>query len=61
MGTTMKFWIARDKYGLWLLETKPYIRNDMFTCDGNVYRIDDDLFPEVTFKNSPQEIELKLV
>ncbi len=57
----MEFWIARDKYGLWLLETKPYIDNDMFTCDGNVYRIDSDLFPEVTFENSPKRIELKLM
>ena len=57
----MKLWIARDKYGLWLLETQPYINNDMFTCDGSIYRIDSDLFPEVTFENSPQEIELKLV
>ena len=57
----MKLWIARDKYGLWLLETKPYIDNDMFTCEGNVYNIDSELFPEVTFENSPQEVELKLV
>ena len=57
----MKLWIARDRYGLWLLETNPYINNDMFTCDGNVYRIDDDLFPEVTFENSPMQVELKLV
>lgn len=57
----MKLWIARDKYGLWLLETKPYIDNDMFTCDGSVYCIDNDLFPEITFGSSPQEIELKIL
>lgn len=57
----MKCWIARDKYGLWLLETQPYINNDMFTCDGSIYRIDSDLFSEVTFENSPQEVEIKLV
>jgi hypothetical protein len=57
----MKMWIARDKYGLWLLETKPYINNDMFTCDGNIYRIDSDLFSEVNFENSPQEVEIKLI
>ena len=30
--------------------------------DGNMLYIDDDkLFPEVTFENSPQKIEIKLV
>lgn len=59
-GIIMKLWIAREKYGLWLLDTMPYIDDNMFTCNGNVYRIDDDLFPELTFENSPQEVELKL-
>jgi hypothetical protein len=33
----------------------------MFTCDGNIYRIDSDLFSEVNFENSPQEVEIKLI
>ena len=57
----MELWIARDKYGLWLLETTPYIDNYMFTCNGNVYRIDDELFPEVTFENSPQKVKIELI
>lgn len=57
----MKLWIARDKYGLWLLTTKPYIDDDMFTCDGNIYCIDCDLFPEITFENSPQEVKIELI
>lgn len=57
----MKLWIARDKYGLWLLETKPYIYDDMFTCDGRVYRMCDDLFTEVTFENSPRQIKIELL
>ena len=57
----MKLWIARDKYGLWLMDSEPYIINYTFTCDGNIYRIDWNLFTEITFKNSPQEVELKLI
>ena len=59
----MKLWIFRDKYGLWLSKTKPFLVDDMWTNDnGTLDRIySDDLFPEVTFENSPQEVELKLV
>jgi hypothetical protein len=28
---------------------------------GNSISIDNDLFPEVTFENSPMEVELKLI
>lgn len=59
----MKFWIARDSYGLWLFKLKPtkYISNDdkCFSKSGNTrYLIDSRLFPDVTFDNSPQEIEI---
>lgn len=64
----MKFWIARDKDGeLCLYKTKPWKRentdyhNDEFDCDDYFMDIDKDLFPEVTFENSPQEVELKLI
>lgn len=62
----MKLWIARDSYGLWLFKGKPikYISNGdkCFNKSGNTrYLIDSQLFPGVTFENSPQEIELKLV
>lgn len=57
----MELWIARDRYGLFLFETEPYIENDMFTCAGELYRIDEDLFPEVTFKNSPQKSKIELI
>ena len=68
----MKLWIARDKdkslsisnhkliyAGLvqgWIPPKEYYNDNYSF----HVY-IDDKLFPEVTFENSPQEIELKLL
>lgn len=64
----MEFWIARDKDGeLCLYKTKPWKRvntthhNDQFDCDDSFMNIDNDLFPEVTYENSPQEIELKLI
>lgn len=64
----MKLWIARDKDGeLCLYKTKPWKRvntthhNDQFDCDDSFMNIDNDLFPEVTYENSPQEIELKLL
>lgn len=63
----MKYWIARDDYGLYLFEEKPYLKKnrmgvDVFRTRGNSYKIDGDLFyKEVTFENSPQEVELKLI
>lgn len=62
----MKFYIGRDIYGLWLFSQKPtkYIYNGdkcFNNSDNTRYRIDLKLFPEITFENSPQEIELKLL
>ena len=60
----MEFWIARDSYGLWLFLRKPtkYLSNGdkCFNKDGNTrYLIDSQLFPEITFENSPKKIKLK--
>ena len=62
----MKLWIARDDYGLWVFVNKPTkttINGDKyFVKHWNVrYSIDSKLFPEITFDNSPQQIELKLI
>ena len=62
----MKLWIARDSYGLWLFDNKPkkVIINGDKCCKptiGNRYYFVDELFPEVTFENSPQLIEIELV
>jgi hypothetical protein len=61
----MKIWIARDKNGnLWFHEGKPHINkyaekdNAFWSSDGEYYEVDQDLFPEVTFENSPMEVEL---
>lgn len=60
----MKMWIARDTSGaLWLYEKKPQQLQTIFL--GGVHnesmQLLDDAFPEVTFENSPQEVELKLI
>lgn len=59
----MKLWIARDKDGsLCLYYEEPYKCRGFFLCDmNNGMWLDRTLFPEVTFENSPQEVELKLV
>lgn len=69
----MRLWIARDKDTdiLWLFDKPPVLKdknaegsgqswlemteNDVYSCLLSHY-----LFPEVTFENSPQEIEVKL-
>ena len=61
----MKLWIARDSYGLWLFDNKPkkeIINGDKCckTTIGNRYTLDDKLFPEVTFENSPNILECRL-
>ena len=62
----MKLWIARDKDNdLRVFTSQPYQRNGIFMADSS-YKddfifIDSDIFPEVTFENSPQEVELKLI
>ena len=58
----MKLWIARDKDGtLALHESEPYCPyNTWHNCNQDWY-LDDDFFPEVTFENSPQMVEIKLV
>lgn len=53
---------------LYLYGSKPYIkkkntpREGVWTCKREEFiELDYRLFPEVTFENSPQEVELKLV
>lgn len=69
----MRLWIARDENGqLWLFDKKPVLRDkkvedtnhswfDMAEDGIYSYRLHYDMFPEVTFKNSPKEVELSLV
>ena len=67
----MKMWICRDNEGLaaFIAEPKKYYPN---LNDENDYwwvtsgwdepiMLNYSLFPEVTFENSPMEVELKLI
>ena len=64
----MKMWIARAESGnLKLHQTEPQQEVSMLTGGINwndsleSFKIDDRLFPEVTFENSPMEVEIKLI
>ena len=65
----MKLWIARDRdedRTLCVYNNKPKLSEEvsgLWVCDKftTVNTLSPDYFPEVTFENSPQEIEIKLV
>lgn len=59
----MELWIARDKSGyLLLFESTPIRKRNAFYClEGHYYVLLGDLFPEVTFENSPKKVKLELV
>ena len=69
----MKLWIARDICNIYLklFFEKPVEQEGGWVVKhldklnrmyyGDFISINKDLFPEVTFENSPQEVELKLV
>ena len=58
----MKFWIARNKSGtlvLWF--NKPVKQGEEWYNNDGCFILDSVHFPEVTFENSPQQVEIKLV
>ena len=67
----MKLCVARDKDGVLYLYIYEPCKNKIsgrFTCCikpngewSEEYELNSHLLPEVTFENSPQEVELKLV
>jgi hypothetical protein len=63
----MKMYIARDQGkrdiegALFLYVNKPTSHGGIWYGGETFYTIDNRLFPEVTFENSPQEVELKLI
>lgn len=66
----MKLWIARDKDSneLYLYNHKPLLNENEEQYQPNLDKNDwvcleviSSWFPEVTFENSPMQIELKLV
>lgn len=59
----MGLWIARDLDGdLWLYNRKPVKKSwggfIPIDDDCDIMPIDNDLYPEVTYENSPKEVEL---
>ena len=68
----MKMWIARDRVGiaqgfnpqLAIYEKKPFLQSDIkegtFFCEGFYFPLPSHYLPEVTFENSPREVELTL-
>lgn len=64
----MELWIARDKNGSLnaFTEHEPERKDDFFdrryvSFNDEIYELNNRLFPEVTWENSPQRVELKLV
>ena len=58
----MNIWIARDYRGLYLFEEKPHdVIGRFVSYKGFITKINEDLFPDVTFENSPQQVEIKLI
>lgn len=59
-----EYYIARDLDGsLYLYDEEPEKRKHHFypKNENETYTIDDDLFPTVTFYNSPQKVKLELI
>lgn len=62
----MKLWIAREGWGgLYVFGVRPFYDEDYDKWESPIsglsFQVDDESFPEVTFENSPQVVELKLV
>ena len=57
-------WIAREKDGsLMFFNLRPHRSGGYFNHkrdDFQGWMLDEDLFPEVTWENSPQKVEIKL-
>lgn len=57
-----KLWIARDKDGaLRLWRYKPIKDGSRFMQGYYMGDLNIELYPEVTWENSPQQVELKLI
>lgn len=62
----MKLWIAREEWGgLYVFGIRPFYSEDYDKWESPIsglsFQVNDESFPEVTFENSPREVELKLV
>lgn len=56
-----KLWVARDVDGeLNLFTEYPILNDEIWMSTGAIVAIPDECLPEVTWENSPVEVELKL-
>ena len=58
----MKLWIAINKSGtlvLWF--NKPVKQGEEWYNNDGFFILDSDLFPEVTFENSPYKVKIELI
>lgn len=58
-------WIARDKSGeVYLYEAKP-IKGTVCFCPSpghhSMMYIGEEIYPELTYENSPKQVELKII
>ena len=59
-----EYWIARDENGeLFLYEEQPVKdeRTGRFKVYGKFFPISFELFPEVTYENSPRKMEINII
>ena len=56
-------WVARDyDNSLWIYTTKPSKSEGMFCCRvGEMFQIDDSVYPEITYENSPVKVKLLFI
>ena len=67
---TMKFWIARDLTGnVWAYRNKPIFNEETNEFESDTADLEHldfmylgvDVLPELTFENSPQQVEINLI
>lgn len=59
-------WIARDKSGaVYLYELRPEQGSSMFLDvngnNGTIYLGEKEIYPELTWENSPKQVEIKII
>ena len=60
----MELWIARDKDGrLFLYSKKPTLYGDYYDSSIGILfgELDNYMFPEITFGNSPKQVKIELI
>lgn len=57
----MKIWIARDRRGLLTLSSEKPVKDRCGRWFGKGQSILKFDFPSVTFENSPQQVEIKMI